>query len=139
MAASGTFYRDAALTDDLSDGDWSDPLDLGTVNIPGAGSAYTAGAQVFIENDGTTDLTGIQISAVAGSGETDTAYDERVSFAPDSAGSPGAWGTDGDPYAPADLSSGGSAAFWVRTRADSADVQPANPVNFTLQLDATSV
>lgn len=139
MAASATFYRDAALTDAVSDGDWSDALDLGTVNIPGAGSAYTDGVQVWVENDGTTDLTGIDIAAVAGGGQTDTDYDERVSFAPDNAGSPGSWGADGDPFEPSDLSPTDSVSFWVRTRADSTDSQPANPVNFSLQLDATSV
>jgi hypothetical protein len=139
MAAGATFYSNSGMTNALSDGDWSAALDLGTVNIPGAGSADTPGVQVWLKNTGTTALQSISISAVAGAGQTDTVYDNRVSFAPDNAGAPGVWGADGDPFVPADLAAGASVSFWVRTRADSGDTQPANPVKFSLQIDATSV
>lgn len=139
MAAGATFYRDTAATDALSDGDWVDPLDLGTVNIPASGQAYTSGTQVTLKNTGTTSLESISVTAVDGSGETATVYDDRVSFAPDNAGSPGSWGADGAAFNPADLAAGASVSFWVRTRADAADGQPTNPVNFSLQMDATSV
>lgn len=139
MAAGAQFFRDTAATDALSDGDWSDALDLGTVNIPGSGTAYTSGVQVTLKNTGTTELQSISVTAVDGSGQTATTYDDRVSFAPDSAGSPGAWGADGAAFSPSDLAAGASVSFWVRTRADAGDSQPTNPVNFTLQMDATSV
>lgn len=139
MAAGATFYSNSAMTNALSDGDWSAALDLGTVNIPGAGSANTPGVQVWLKNTGTTALQNISITAVAGSGQTDTIYDERVSFAPDNAGAPGAWGANGAAFTPADLAAGASVSFWVRTEADAGDTQPANPVKFSLQIDATSV
>lgn len=139
MAASATFYLDAAETQAMSDGTWAQDLDLGTVNIPPSGTAYTSGVQVWLKNDGTTELQSPSISAVDGSGETATVYDDRVSFAPDSAGSPGTWGADGAAYAPANIAAGSTITFWVRTRADAGDTQPANPVNMSLQLDATSV
>lgn len=141
MAADATFFHGDTDSDAISDGDWSDPLDLGTVNIPESGDAHTAGAQVTLKNTGDTQLQGGEVSAIDGSGQTATVYDDRVSFAPDNAGSPGTWGNDGDPYtlADTDMDPNATETFWVRTRADSGDTQPSNPVNLSLQLDATSV
>jgi hypothetical protein len=139
MAAGATFYKNSAMTDALSSGDWSNDLNLGTVNIPASGTADTPGVQVWLKNTGTTALQGIQITAIAGSGQTDTIYDNRVSFAPDNSGAPGTWQANGAAFVPADLAAGASVSFWVRTEADAGDTQPANPVKFSLQITATSV
>lgn len=134
MAAGATFYRDAALTDAFSDGDWSDPLDLGTVNIPGTGDDFTTPVQLWLDNDGTTELQSSQITAVAGAGETDTIYDERVEFSTD-----GSTGWAVGPYDAGTIAAGNNVSFFVRLKASAGDTQPTNPVNFSLQLDATSV
>ena len=139
MAAGATFYRDSGMTQAVSDGLWAgSELPMGTVNIPASGDAYTTPVQVWLKNTGTTTLQSIAISAVAGSGQTDTPYDDRVEFAPDNAGSPGTWDTT-EPFNVANLNAGSSVSFWVRLRANASDTQPVNPVKFSLRLDATSV
>lgn len=134
MAAGATFYRDAGATDALSDGDWTDPLDFGTVNIPASGDAFTSAVAVYLKNTGTTELQNCSVTAVDGSGQTATVYDDRVEFSAD--GSTG-WATG--PYAAGTLAAGAQATIYVRTKASAGDTQPANPVNFSLRVDATSV
>lgn len=95
MAGIITLYKNAALTQELSDGAWTQSMLLPTVTLPGTGTTTTTGVVAYALNTGTTTMQDVYIQPTAGAGINGTSFVSNLQIAPDSKGTPGTYGTSG--------------------------------------------
>jgi|OM-RGC.v1.010076627 hypothetical protein len=95
MSGLITLYKNAALTQELSDGSWVQSMLLPTTTLPGTGSTTTSGVAGYALNEGTTTMLDVYIQPVAGGGLNGTSFSNNIQIAPDHLGTPGTYGSSG--------------------------------------------
>ena len=95
MAGLITLYKNAALTQEMSDGSWVQSMILPTVTLPGSGTTSTTGVVAYGLNNGTTSMLDVYIQPTAGGGINGSDFVSNLQIAPDVQGSPGSYGTSG--------------------------------------------
>ena len=95
MAGLITLYKNAALTQELSDGSWLQSMILPTVTLPGSGTTSTTGVVAYGLNNGTTAMLDVYIQPTAGGGIHGSDFVSNLQIAPDVQGSPGSYGSSG--------------------------------------------
>ncbi len=95
MSGLITLYKNAALTQELSDGSWAQSLILPTLTLPGSGTTTTSGVVGYALNNGTTTMQDVYIQPTAGAGINGTSFVANLQIAPDSQGTPGTFGASG--------------------------------------------
>ena len=95
MSGLITLYKNAALTQELSDGSWVQSMLLPTTTLPGTGSTTTSGVAGYALNEGTTTMLDVYIQPVSGGGLNGTSFSNNIQIAQDSLGTPGTPGTYG--------------------------------------------
>ena len=83
MAGIITLYKNAALTQELSDGAWTQSMLLPTVTLPGTGTTTTTGVVAYALNTGTTTMQDVYIQPTAGAGINGTSFVSNLQIAPD--------------------------------------------------------
>jgi hypothetical protein len=95
MAGLITLYKNAALTQELSDGSWLQSMILPTVTLPGSGTTSTTGVVAYGLNTGTTTMLDVYIQPTAGAGIHGSDFVSNLQIAPDVQGNPGSYGASG--------------------------------------------
>lgn len=95
MSGLITLYKNAALTQELSDGSWVQSMLLPTTTLPGTGSTTTSGVAGYALNEGTTTMLDVYIQPVSGGGLNGTSFSNNIQIAPDHLGTPGTYGSSG--------------------------------------------
>lgn len=95
MSGLITLYKNAALTQELSDGSWAQSIILPTLTLPGSGTTTSSGVVGYALNNGTTTMQDVYIQPTAGAGINGTSFVSNLQIAPDSQGTPGTYGTSG--------------------------------------------
>lgn len=95
MAGQITLYKDAQLTQPLTNGTWATTVDLGSATIPAQGEVLQAGVLCYGKNTGTTTIRQINITPVASSGTGGQELAADVEIAPDVHGTEGSYGGAG--------------------------------------------
>lgn len=95
MAGLITLYKNAALTQELSDGSWAQSLILPTLTLPGSGTTTTSGVLCYGLNNGTTTMRDVYIGPISGNGINGSSFVNNLQIAPDVNGSPGSYGSSG--------------------------------------------
>lgn len=116
-----------AGTNAISSGDWSKPLDLGSLSIPASGSTTSTPVEVYGKNIGTTTISTISVQASATNNQGGHAdVSPYIAIAPDNAGAAGAFGAAGaaTQVNAAQIAPGGTFQFWVEAQVPST-AQPA--------------
>ncbi len=96
MAGIITLYKDAGLTQELSDQAWTQSILLPTISVPGAGTTTSSGVAGYALNTGTTTMLDIYLKPEASTGVNGAAFEANLQIAPDDNGSPGTYGALGD-------------------------------------------
>lgn len=95
MSGLITLYKNAALTQELSDGSWVQSMLLPTTTRPGSGSTTISGVAGYALNEGTTTMLDVYIQPISGGGLNGTSFSNNIQIAPDSLGTPGSYGSSG--------------------------------------------
>jgi len=95
MAGIITLYKNAGLTQELSDQAWTQSILLPTTSVPGSGTTTSSGVPGYALNTGTTTMLDVYLTPESGTGVNGAAFVANLQIAPDDNGSPGTYGTLG--------------------------------------------
>jgi hypothetical protein len=95
MAGIITLYKNAALTQELSDQAWTQSILLPTISLPGSGISTSSAVPGYILNTGTTTMLDVYLEPDAGTGLHGSDFVSNLQIAPDVTGSPGTYGSLG--------------------------------------------
>jgi hypothetical protein len=92
MAGTITLYKNAALTQELSDQAWTQSILLPTVSLPLSGVTTSSGVAGYALNTGVTTMLDVYLQPVASTGLNGTSFVSNLQIAADVNGSPGSYG-----------------------------------------------
>jgi hypothetical protein len=95
MAGIISLYKNAALTQELSDQAWTQSILLPTISLPGSGTTISDAVPGYALNTGTTTMLDVYLQPVASTGLHGSDFVNNLQLAPDVNGSPGSYGALG--------------------------------------------
>jgi hypothetical protein len=95
MAGIITLYKNAALTQELSDQAWTQSIILPNIALPVGGTTTSDAVPGYALNTGTTTMLDVYLQPAASTGLHGSDFVDNLQIAPDVTGSPGSYGSLG--------------------------------------------